>query len=152
MPSIEPPEVSLSRRHNTFGGYGQIAWGRHQYGAAGSNVNPRYWYSNPKDNAQHVNPNRWIVFTTYCYSSCNDLINGVKVEVSEDEGVTYSEAVSPRYDTIIRLHSGQTYWVKIRKTVGQWPSLTYIYVRYTGMDEFGNVATKELPVVWGGDV
>jgi hypothetical protein len=131
-----------------YGGYGQAAWGRHQYGAPTSIVEPRYNESVPLDEAIGVSVTQWIVFTTYYYSSVPDFPDGITVEISEDNGVTYVPATTPTYETTKRVWDGQRYWIKIRKLLGTWPLSTYIYVRYTGTDEHGNAATKVVPVKW----
>lgn len=131
-----------------FGGYGQDAVGRHQYGAPASLIEPRFDVSVPVDEEVDVSVHQWITFSTYHYSSIGDFVNGLGLEISEDGGNIFNPIASPTYELIKRVKDGQRFWFKVRKVVGEWPPFTYIVVRYTGPDEHGNIATKVIPIRW----
>ncbi len=133
---------------NLFGGYGQAAHGRHQLGAASSEICPFYNESVPVDHETGVSLDQWITFTTYYYSSMCEFPTGVYVEISEDEGTTFEPAVAPAYELTLSVKDGQQIWIKVRKRIGEWPIWTKIVVRYTGPDEHGNVAVKTAKVRW----
>ena len=151
-----------------YGGYGQQALGRSQYGAIGPAVEPvvepRFNMSVPEDEASGVAQNRWVVFEVYYYLTSYPgavqhahwgLCPAVKLEVSLDGGLNFVTVFDPEnmatdapgYTARVRVKSGQIIWGIIQKNTG-WPSGREIVCRYTGPDEFGQEATKEVPVRW----
>jgi len=146
-----------------YGGYGQHAFGRAQYGAATSEIEPRFSYSNPVDGAENIPQGQFVTFETYYYSSHPDIIDhahwglcpNIKLEVSVDGGSNFETIFDPEnmlddapgYTVRVRVKDGQTVWGLIESNTG-WPFLQEVIFRYTGMDEFGNESTKETPVYW----
>lgn len=135
------------------GGLGNIAHGRHQYGAAASDVEPRFYVSDPSDGAHNVSLEKWIEFEVYYFSSFPDefspeiLALPVPFEISEDGGATYEFANVAPYSVIWRYKDGQTLWVKIRKAA-PWATQAEVVIRSTYPDEFGQAVTKVVPVTW----
>lgn len=135
-----------------YGGYGQAAWGRHQYGASASDIEPRFFSSIPADHSQNNPDTKVIEFQVYYYSSFPDLYavnadTAIRVQLSFDGGLTFFTAESPDYTVTIRALDGQRYWIRIAKAT-HWPRGVNVKVRYRGSDEYGNPATKNMPVVW----
>jgi len=138
----------------TSGGYGIAAYGRSQFGHAASEYEARFAASQPVD-ASTNNPNDvWIRFTTYCYSGWVD-VQDVLIEISENGGSSYSLAfdgtsfLAP-YDGLASKHfrpDGQTLVFMIGKT-DVWPLGATVRIRFTGPDEFGQPASKNIPVLW----
>jgi hypothetical protein len=93
-------------------------------------------------------------FFVYGYSSWTDIAD-ISIEISEDEGLSFSPAfdgsafVAPYDGTnskIARI-GGHTLAIYIQKTA-DWPIGTKVVIRYTGLDEYGQDATRAVPVVW----
>jgi hypothetical protein len=132
----------------TTGGFGNLAWGRHQNGAPSSNIEPRFQLSSPVDGAINVLLDSWIEFYIYCYSSTlspDDLANSTTI--SEDAGATYLPAHDSPYSIVVRPYDGQRMWIKIRKSQA-WRRNSTIVVGVSQLDEFGNEATKTAVVEW----
>jgi len=138
------------------GGYGVIAHGRSQFGAAASGIEPRFKrVSSPYDGQIKVpRPFIWPTFEIYFFSSSFDFHEGppegFDFEVSENGGTDFLsvfDLASP-YSIDWRLKDGQTVWVKIQKLTGKWPEGSEIIIRSTMHDEFGQEVTKEVPVLW----
>ena len=134
------------------GGYGLAPYGRNNFGSAESTFEPRFYTSMPKDEAHNVSVETWIRFTIYHATGHTDL-DSVGVEISEDGGSSFAPALSGQsfsapYSGRLRRRDGQTIIVYIVKDT-DWPKGREIIVRYTGPNEFGQTASKEMPVVWG---
>lgn len=130
------------------GGYGNLAVGRHQYGAPDSEVSPTFHSSSPLDGETNVAVNRWVEFYLHAFSSTlspTEIVAGL--EVDETGGGTYVSANAAPYQTTVRVYDGQKYWVKVLKA-GPWRSRSSITFRVTCADEFGNACVKEVPVEW----
>jgi hypothetical protein len=137
------------------GGFGILPCGRSECGNAKSDVEPRYNVnlSTPQDGQIEVPTDAALRFTTYCFSSWVDIAD-VRVHITEDEGDTWilafdgSDFHAP-YDGLNSkiARSGHELIVYIQKTVS-WPPQKRIMVKFTGVDEFGQGATKNPPVVW----
>lgn len=135
------------------GGYGISPYGRASYGNNKSDIEPRFLASIPIDHQTGVHAATVIRFSTYCYSSWIDE-RTVKVEISEDDGgsyaLAYRTAFAPLYDG---LHSklyradSHTLVFTIHKNEN-WRAGARIVIRFTGIDEFGQEATKVIPVTW----
>jgi hypothetical protein len=146
---------------NKLGGYGQIAHGRHKYGAQDSKdfawpvpqpMEPRFNYSKPIQGTYNVDVDQWIVFELYYYSSSffDDVLNPPAVPVlriSEDQGQTWLDAQSAPYTTTIRHKDGQVVWMKIVKN-GKWTDKSEIQIAVDMEDEFGQSASLTYPVRW----
>lgn len=136
------------------GGYGIAPYGQTEYGGPKSDIEARFHTSRPHDKALNVPVNEWLTFTTYCYSSWID-IEDILLEISEDNGVSYSLAFDgtvflPPYGgahSKVRRTDGHTikFWIE---KVGDWPVSETVKIRFTGADEYGQQASKEIPVVW----
>lgn len=144
----------------TVGGYGQVAFGQCELGQAKSDIEPRYSESFPSDGATNVSIyDRFIRFDVYGFSSRIQADSTLLVEISENAGVSYVSAyetnafVAPfnggasRID--VHLSKPNAIIVVLEKT-GPWADETEIKVRVTGKDEYGQEATKETPIIWGG--
>lgn len=142
------------------GGYGQIAHGRHKYGARDSEdfaippapLGPRFNYSSPLDGAHNVNRSQWIVFELYYYSSAYASDTsipppGALFEISEDGGTTWADASIAPYTLTTAFKDGQILWVKIIKA-GLWTDNEEVVIRTNLSDEFGQPSTDEFPVRW----
>lgn len=130
------------------GGYGVAAFGRHQYGAPASVIEPRFNVSNPTSGAHNVALTRWVTFEIYNYSSYLDLdALPYPIEVSEDGGITYEYADVSPYSCTIRQKDGQTVWIKILKS-SLWTNNATVVIRVTGTDEYGQEITHTFPVKW----
>jgi hypothetical protein len=154
-----------------YGGYGQSAYGRLQYGSPAPHsvpvVEPRFSFSNPRDGARNQPVNRWARFEVYYYTTSPPkvvdhphwgTVPSVLIEVSLDGGDSFvpifdasvedpSTPPYSDYEVRVRRVSGQRVWVIVRR-VGGWPIQSKVRFRYTGPDEFGQPATKEVPVKW----
>ena len=151
-----------------YGGYGQAAHGRSQYGSPNpSNVpviEPRFNTSSPTDGELNVDSVRWATFDVYYYASSYPapiehahwgFVPKVKVELSLDNGLSYATVFDPEnmvtdfpgYEVRVRYRGGQRIWAIIRKLTG-WPLQGEVILRYTGPDEFGKAASKEVPIHW----
>lgn len=152
-----------------YGGNGQAAHGRSQFGSPGpSNVpiiEPRFNESVPTDGAHNVARDRWITFDVYYYASsypppiehpyCG-FVPKVKIELSLDSGANFVVVFDPEnmttdaagYTTRCRYKGGQQVWALISKVTG-WPAEGEVVIRYTGPDEFGQAASKTVPLRWG---
>lgn len=131
------------------GGWGQVAWGQHEWGAGQSVIEPRFNLSDPVDGKYNVSREVWIEYEMYYYSSFPvDSPESLAVfEVSEDGGASYNPAVGAPYALTTRFLGGHRLWVKIVKT-GLWADDAEIILRTTVNDEFGQEITKELPIRW----
>jgi len=147
-----------------FGGYGQAAYGRSHYGSPAEGIEPRFNMSVPVDNAVDVDLHITVIFEVYYYTTSYPkvinhpywgLVPDAKVEVSFDEGTTYTVLFDPNnrtqdlpgYKVRVRFKGGQTVWILVSKAAG-WPADTVVKFRYTGKDEFGNEVSKTKPVHW----
>lgn len=134
-------------------GFGNNAFGRHQYGGMASVVEPRFHASVPSDGATDISPISSVKTEVYGFSS---RIYDVSIEISED-GAGFSNAyingafVDP-YDAVeswADLHQvdPQLAIVKVVKTIPFDEEVT-IVVRVTALDQFGQEATKTAAVEW----
>jgi hypothetical protein len=136
------------------GGYGITAHGRSEYGNAKSDIEPRFYASVPVDHQTNVSVNKVIKFETYGFSSWIDIAD-VLVEISEDDGISYLPAFQyeafqfPYANNNSRYFrpDGQRLTFMFHK-MGRWNSGTRIVIRFTGKDEFGQYASKTIPVTW----
>lgn len=133
-----------------WGGFGIAAFGRSEYGNSKSDVEPRYSASMPYDGERNVPLETPIKFEVYGFSSVVDIQN-IRLEISEDSGITYNPAFDGTvfqapYTGKFRRPEGQRLWIYIVKT-GLWPIRSRIWVRFTGPDEYGQEATRAIPVV-----
>lgn len=137
-----------------LGGYGITSHGRSEYGNAKSDIEPRFSASIPADEEHDVDVNTMVKFTLYAYSSFIDEEENVLIEISEDGGTIYNEAY--RNGTFAALYSAGS---RVRRSDGQrldfyfvkaipFASDSHIIFRVTARDEFGQEATKEVPVYW----
>lgn len=139
-----------------IGGYGFVAHGRSQYGAASSEIEPRFNYiSVPGDNQHNVPVDHaWLTFELYFFSSFIVTEKGPQIdfdfEISEDGGLVYTSiyAGASPYEYSVVFKDGQTIWVKVRKTTGNWPARSKIMIRTILHDEFEQAAVKTYPVRW----
>jgi hypothetical protein len=101
-----------------------------------------------------VSVSQVLRFFVYGYTSWTDIAD-ITVEISEDAGVTFGPAfngsafVAP-YDganSKILRYDGHTLALYIQKTAN-WPLGEKVVIRYTGLDEYGNDATRVSPVIW----
>lgn len=134
------------------GGYGLAPHGRTNFGSAESSYEPRFFTSKPSDYAGAVPTDEWVRFTIYHTTGFVALEN-VKIEISEDGGNNFSLAVenlvfSAPYSGRLRRKDGQTVIVYLQKA-SEWPIGSEIIFRYTGPNEFGQEASKDVPVKWG---
>lgn len=137
------------------GGYGADAYGRSQYGSAASEIEPRFnERSTPVDESINVpESHRWLLYELYFYSSSIVMVdppNDFNIEISENGGVDYVsvyDAGTP-YTVDIRFKDGQTVWIRIEKTDGDWAGGAQIIIKTTLTDEFGQPITKVTPVRW----
>jgi len=135
-----------------FGGYGQAAYGRHQYGAASSEIEPRLLSTKPLDGSSGVAASQVLEFIVYYYSSVPDILGvsvetAVRIELSVNGGTSFFTPQAPDYAVTMKALDGQQYWFKIIKAT-PWPRGVFVVIRYRGTDEHGNVATKTTPIVW----
>lgn len=136
------------------GGFGIAPLGQSETGHPKCDIEPRFYTSKPVDKQSNVATNTWLRFDTYCYSSWIDLEN-ITVEISEDNGVTYTTAYNgssflPPYDgtnSKVRRPDSHTirFWID---KAGLWPINETVKIKFTGIDEFGNSTSKEAPVIW----
>lgn len=135
------------------GGLGISPCGRTECGNAQSVIEPRFLSSIPVDQQRNVPVTATLKFITYGFSSWVD-IPDVTVEISEDTGNSWSIAfdgadfLSP-YDGVLSKirRQGHSLIFYIQKT-SSWPEGQKILIRFTGVDEFGQYASKVAPVVW----
>ena len=145
----------MASSNSRKGGYGLASFGRSEYGNAASAVEPRYSYSNPSDHQVNVPRDQFLEFTSYYFSDWTEL-DEIAIEISEDSGVTFLPAMSlgqvfqAPYDgsnsKIFRSDS-QRITVIIDKTL-LWVQAGRVIVRFTGLDEHDQAATKAPPVYW----
>lgn len=137
-----------------YGGFGVTSFGQSEMGHPKSDIKPTFLQSRPLDGSVDVPTNVWLRFDTYLYSSWIDIEN-ITVDISEDNGAVYNPAfdgtvfIAP-YNGInskVRRPDSHTirFWVH---KAGLWAPEETVKIRFTGIDEFGNVAVKEAPVVW----
>lgn len=131
-----------------YGGYGQAASGRHQFGSPESCIEPRLEDVFPPDESTGISVKTYINFEVYYYSSILDFQGDTLIEISENAGVDYVVVEEPNYQLSYCMRDSQTVWVRIQKLNGFWPSNMEIKVRFTGFDEFGQTVSKEVPVMW----
>lgn len=142
-----------------YGGYGISPHGRSNYGNAASELEPRFFSSNPTDGSVDVSVYATtIVFSVYCFSSTVLDDGQLLVEISENGGTSYADAY--RNEAFVAPYAGsrsridfqvanpQELMIYVHKSA-PWANDKEIRVRVTILDEFGNEATKEAPVVWG---
>lgn len=135
-----------------YGGYGQAAYGRHQYGASSSDIEPRLLSTKPIDGSSGAPATQVLEFIVYYYSSVPDIegVNvdtAVQIELSVNGGTSFFIPQVPDYTITKRSLDGQRYWFKIIKAT-PWPRNVWVVIRYRGTDEYGNVVTKVTPVLW----
>jgi hypothetical protein len=137
-----------------IGGYGITAFGRSEYGNAKSDIEPRYSYSFPADEEHGVNPNTTVKFIIYSFSSFIDETKNAKIEISENDGATYLTAYEngvfhPYYapSSRVRRADGQSLVFYFTKVIPFLPDAHVIF-RVTTRDEFGQEATKTIPIYW----
>jgi hypothetical protein len=149
------PDESQSVTLPVKGGYGMDPHGQHEYGNAGSAIEPRYNDSFPVDGANKVSIyDTTIRFSMYCFSSIMQT-DTMRVELSEDDGDTYADVfhggsfVSPflNQNSFMYWNNGHELVVSIDRG-GTWEDNAYMRVRVTGVDEYGNDATKSIPLKW----
>jgi hypothetical protein len=139
------------------GGFGIASFGRSQFGHADTDTEPRFDSSFPADGSINISIfATTIMFDIYCFS---DMVQdeGLLVEISENGGTSYAYAyrnsafVAPyngaRSRTDAQLADPQLFSMVIHKT-SQWANEQEIKVRVTAFDEYGNEATKEVPIRW----
>jgi len=140
----------------TVAGYGITPYGRCNCGQADNRFEPRFYQSDPVDEASDISIYKQpIYFTLYAFSSFIDPESVTKIRVSEDGGGSYSDAyvggsfVAPYDGAYSRMYKvdGQTLKVFVHKT-GLWPIDEEIRVEVTAVDEYGDEATDESPVIW----
>jgi len=137
------------------GGFGISPLGQSEMGHPKSDIKPTFMQSKPLDGSVNVPTNIWLRFDTYLFSSWIDIEN-ITVEISEDNGGTYvlafdGTAFLAPYNGInskVRRPDSHTirFWID---KAGLWPLEETVKIRFTGVDEFGNLSVKEAPVVWG---
>jgi hypothetical protein len=136
------------------GGFGISPFGQSEMGHPKSDIKPTFLQSKPLDASIDVPTNVWLRFDTYLFSSWID-IEDITVEISEDNGATYNLAFdgtvfAAPYDGLnskVRRPESHIirFWID---KAGLWPPEETVKIRFTGVDEFGNVSVKEAPVVW----
>jgi len=134
------------------GGWGNIPHGQHEWGAAKSDIEPRFNFSAPSDGQANVDRGVFLEFEVYYYSSFpneyDDSLLGIpEVEISEDKGATFYNAAQAPYALTKRLKAGHIVWYKVVKT-GLWTANTEVIIRTTLPDEFEQAITKISPVRW----
>jgi len=142
------------------GGFGHVGFGRCNYGQGTSEYEPRFSDSDPVDGSVGVSIYQFTIrFTLYCFASRVQwgADSGLLVEVSEDGGGSYSPAyrlgvfVSPYNGANSRIEpqniDGQEFVMHVHKT-SPWLDDKEIKVRVTAFDEYGEPATKRVPVEW----
>jgi hypothetical protein len=142
------------------GGFGQVGFGRCNYGQGSSEYEARFSDSDPVDGSVGVSVFQFTIsFTLYCFASRIQwgADSGLLVEVSEDGGGSYNPAyengafVAPFNGSDSRVEpqtvDGQLFTMFLHKT-SPWLDDKEIKVRVTAQDEYGDEATKEVPVEW----
>jgi hypothetical protein len=135
-------------------GLGIEACGRSFCGDAASDIEPRFEYSRPIDHSLNNSTTIILKFSTYCFSSWLSSDDCV-IEISEDAGASYNVAytgfafLAPYNGTAskVRRPDSQRLVFYIEKVV-PWPVHRKIKIRLTGIDDFGQLASKMLPVTW----
>jgi len=139
-------------------GFGQLSWGRFEFGAAKSDIEPRYDESVPVDASTGWKVFESVIrFEVYGFSSRVQDDNVFQIEISEDGGGAWVDAYASKAFVAPYNGSGsridfhqidpQKCTVYLERT-SLWPEETEIYVRVTAQDGYGNVSTKETPVKW----
>jgi hypothetical protein len=137
-------------------GFGKLAFGRHNFGAAESRFEPRFYSSIPVDGSSGISVyETTISFIVYGFSSLIDL-DSLHLRISEDDGGSYVDAydagsfVAPfnGANSGIQRKDGQQTVFRIHKSAGSWADEQVIRVEVTVDDSYGDEATKETPVVW----
>jgi hypothetical protein len=140
------------------GGFGQVGFGRCEFGQSKSDVEPRYYLSNPDDNEANISIYQTTIwFSIYGFSSRVQVDSFLYIEISENGGTSFADAytggsfVSPYNGSgcLIDDHLGTPgeCRVKIEKTAA-WANEEQVVVRVTAQDEYENESTKETPEVW----
>ena len=136
------------------GGYGLSSYGRSEYGNGRSRIEPRFDTSRPVNHETHVRLDRFLKFSTYCFSSWLDLSDLI-IEISEDSGASFNIAYSGGVfvapyagvnSKVFRPNSQQLCTI-IQKT-DLWTDNARIVIRFVGTDEFEQAATSVIPVHW----
>lgn len=136
------------------GGCGIDACGRSECGNAKSDIEPRFSFSRPLDQSKNNPRDVFLKFDTYCFSSWMEIVP-TTVEISENSGVLFNPAFDGTNfifpyngpNSKVRRPDSQllSFWIE---KVGTWPPAAKIIIRLNGKDEFGQDATKALPVIW----
>jgi hypothetical protein len=134
------------------GGFGQIPFGQHEFGAGRSLIPPRFGGSTPLDGAVDVPRSKILEFEVYYYTDhpdeTNEEVTADWIEISENGGSTWASAFEVPYTTTVRKGlAGHTMWIRIIKN-GLWAPSSKIVIRTTQPDEFDQVITKDAPQVW----
>lgn len=143
------------------GGFGSSQFGHDQFGHVDADYEPRFLSSVPMDESIGVSVfATTILFNLYCFSSVvqiGDRFRDLSVMISEDGGDTWSYAYrlgawNAPYNggrKLIDACNSDPHMLmfRIHKT-SSWPSGQQVRVRVTAFDEYGNEATKEIPVQW----
>lgn len=136
------------------GGHGISPCGHTRAGGAASLIEPRFLSSRPSDKQKGVSLTQVLRFFVYNYTSFTDIPN-IRIRISEDAGATFVAAFDSTgflapYDGVeskIQRRDGHTLAIFIQKA-SNWARATKIVIEYEGEDEYGNVATRVLPVRW----
>lgn len=139
-------------------GFGQVGFGRSEFGQAKSDVEPRLGSSDPEDEATGISIFYYTIkHAIYGFSSRVQLDNSLLIEVSENGGSSYADAykngafVAPYNgsNSSVDAHQAdpQALRMSIHKT-STWADEQEIRVRVTAYDEYGQLATKTTPVEW----
>lgn len=135
-------------------GFGQVAFGRCQFGQVSSDIEPRFLKSLPVDEGVGISV-LFVAMKTSIYGF-SSRVQEVRVEVSEDGGDFRDAYVNgsfiPPYDgpdSYVDFHQAdpQVAMVKVEKDE-PWDENIIVQVRVTAIDEFGQEVTKVAPVKW----
>ena len=135
------------------GGLGISPCGRTECGNAESVIEPRFLTSTPPDQQPNVPRNTQLRFVTYCFSSWIDIAD-VTIELSEDAGGSWVPAfdgvnfISPYNGANSKVLRDEHSLIFYFQKTALWPEDQKVIVKFSGIDEFGQYATKEPPVVW----
>lgn len=135
------------------GGLGISPCGRTECGNAQSVIEPRFLVSSPADQQHNVDTSIQLRFVTYCFSSWIDIAD-TTVDISEDSGFSWNVAfdgenfLSPYDGSNSKIRRDGHSLVYYIQKIAKWAEGQKILIRFTGIDEFGQYASKEAPVVW----
>ena len=137
------------------GGWGIAPWGRADWGNAKSSYAAGYEVSTPENHALYVPLTQVIRCTTYAATSWIDLEN-YTVEISEDDGVTYSPALAsdgifvyPYNGLRSKIYRKDSHrLVVVFHKRSQWTANTRVVVRVAGVDEFGVDVVQTPTLFW----